>query len=101
MIVSKRKYEPVLPRVKSSDVKPNIIESERKIGQKSVMSIHEFFIDRYDPAHLIDQEIHDMERIIEAIAEGDNSMGQLFAEALSVDGAAALLVSVYMPFLHG
>ena len=54
------------------------------------MSIHEFFIDRYEPAHLVDQAIHDMKGIGYASAEGDNEMGQLFVADLLVDGAAAL-----------
>ena len=67
-----------------------MIELDRKISYKSVMSIRELFIDRYEPAHLVDQVIHDMEVIRDTSAEGSNGMGQLFAAALSVDGAAAL-----------
>ena len=96
----KRKDDPVIPRGKSSDVKPKIIELERKIGHKSVMYIRELFIDRYEPAHLVDQAIHDMEIIEDESAEGANGIGQLFAVALSVDGSAMIWVSVYMPFIH-
>ena len=53
LIVRKRKDDPVLPRGKSSDVKPKIIELDRKIGHKSVMSIRELSIDRDEPAHLL------------------------------------------------
>ena len=63
---------------------------DRKIGHKSVMSISKLFIDRYEPDYLVDQAIHDMEIIGDAIFEGANGIGQLFAMALSVDGAAAL-----------
>ena len=90
LIVRKRKDDPVLPRGKSSDVKPKMIELNRKIGHKSVMSIREFFIDRDETAHLVDQVIHYMEGIGHASAEGANGMGQLFAAALSVDGSSAL-----------
>ena len=64
------------------------------------MSILEFFIDIYDLSHLVDQVIRDMEGIGDTSAEGDNRMGQLFTEALLVYGSTALLVSVYMNFLH-
>ena len=88
-IVRKRKYDPVLPRGNSSDVKPKMIELDRNIGHNSVMYIHEFFIDRDDPAHLVDQEIRYMEGIVSAIDEGANEMVQLFVAYLSADGAAA------------
>ena len=58
--------------------------------KKSVMSIHEFFIDRYEPAHLLHQVIHDMEGIGDASDKGDNGMGQLFMTALLVHGVHAL-----------
>ena len=90
MIARKRKDDPSLPKGNSSDVKPKMVELDRKIGHKSVMSIHEFFIDRYEPAHIVDQVIHDMEVIGDTSAEGANNMGQLFTAALSVDGSAAL-----------
>ena len=86
----KRKDDPVLPRGESIDVKPKMIELDRKIGHKSVMSIRELFIDRYEPAHLVDQVIHDMEVIGDASAEGSNGMGQLFAVDFLVDGSAEL-----------
>ena len=54
------------------------------------MSIHEFFIDRDAPAHLVYQVIHDMEGIGDASAEGANGMGQLFVADLLVDGSSAL-----------
>ena len=65
------------------------------------MSIHEFLMDRYDPAHLVDQKIHDMEVIVDASAEGGNGMDHIFVAALSVNGAATLLVLVFMCFLLG
>ena len=46
--------DPVIPIGKSSGVKLTLIEFYRKIGHKSVMSIREFFIDRDEPAHLVD-----------------------------------------------
>ena len=52
-IARKRKDDPVLPRGKSSDVKNKTIELYRKIGHNSVMSIRKFFIDRDEPAHLV------------------------------------------------
>ena len=66
-----------------------MIELYRNIGNKSVMSIHEFFINIDEPAHLVYQAIHDMEGIGHASAEGDNGMGQLFTVAFSVNGAVA------------
>ena len=53
------------------------------------MSIRKIFIVRDEPAHLVDQAIHDMEIIGDASTEGVNDMYQLFATALLVDGAAA------------
>ena len=85
LIVSKKKDDPVLPRGKSSDFKLKMIELDRNIGHKSVMSIHELFIDRDDPAHLVDHVIHDMKVIGDASAEGENGMVRLFASSLSVD----------------
>ena len=67
-----------------------MIELYRKISHNSVMSICEFFIDRHEPAHLVDQVIRYMEGIGDTSAEGGNRMGQLFAAAFSVDGSAAL-----------
>ena len=90
MIVSSIKDDPGIPRVKSSDVKPKMTELDRKIGHKSVMSICEFFIDRYDPDHLVDQSIHDMEGIGDAIAEEADGMDQLLLAALLVGGSATL-----------
>ena len=77
-----------------------MIELDRKIGHNSVMSIHEFFIDRDEPSHSVYQVIHDMEGIGDTSSDGDNRIGQLFAAALSVNGSAALSVSVYMIFPH-
>ena len=90
LIVGKRKDDPVLPRGKSSDVKPKMIELDRNIGHKIVMSIRELFIGRDEPVHLVYQVIHDMDGIGDGSAEGPNGMGQLFTAALSVDGSAAL-----------
>ena len=101
LIARKRKDNPVLPKGKSSDVKPEMIELDRKIGHNSVMYIREFFIDRYDPAHLVDQMIHDMKGIGDTSGEGANGMGQLFPADLSVDGSAAIWALVYMHFIHG
>ena len=78
-----------------------MIELDRNIGHNSVMSIREFFIDRDEPARLVDQVIHDMEVIGYTSAEGANGMCQLFAAVFFIDGSAALSVSVYMNFLHG
>ena len=88
--MKKRKDEPALPRGKSSDVKPKIIELERKIGHKNLMSIREFFIDRDEPAHLVDQVIHLIEGIGDEIFDGANGMDWLFVADLLVDGAAVL-----------
>ena len=88
--MSNRIDEPVLPRCKSSDVKPKMIELDRKIVHNSVIYIRELFIDRYEPAHIVDQVIHDMEVIGDASAEEDNGMGKLFAAAFSVDGPDVL-----------
>ena len=54
------------------------------------MSIHELFIDRDEPAHLVDQVVHDMEGIGDTSAEEDNRMGQLFVADFLVDGSAVL-----------
>ena len=89
-IVRKRKDDPVLPRGKSSDVKPKMIELDRKIGHNSVISIRELFIDRDEPSHLVDQVIRFMEVIGDTSADVANRMVRLFAVALSVDGSAAL-----------
>ena len=86
----KKKYYPVLPRGNSSDVKPKMIELDRKIGHNSVMSIREFFIDRDDPAHLVYQVIHETEGLGYTSAEGANRMGQFFTADLLVNGSAAL-----------
>ena len=90
VIVRNIKDDPVLPRSKSSYVKPKMIELDRKIVHNSVMYIHEFFIDRDEPAHLVDQVIHDMEVIGDTSAEGANGMGQLLVAAFLVDGSATL-----------
>ena len=78
-----------------------MIELARKIGHNSIMPIREFFIDIDEPAHLVDQVIHGMEGIGDTRAEGANRMGQLLTASFSVDGYAALWVSVYMTFMHG
>ena len=82
LIVRKRKYDPVLPRGKSSDVKPKMIELDRNIGNKRVMSVRKLFIDRDDPDHLLDQVIRYMELIGYTSSEGANGMDQLFTVAL-------------------
>ena len=90
MIVRRKKYDPDIPRGNSSDVKLKTIELDRKISHKSVMSIHEFFMDRDETDHLVDQAIHDMEGIGDARDEEDNGMDQLFTSDFSVHGAAVL-----------
>ena len=70
LIVRKRKDDPATPRAKSSDFKEKIIELDRNIGHKRVMSICEFFIDKDEPSHLADQAIHDMEGIGDTSTEG-------------------------------
>ena len=85
-----RKDEPDIPRGNSSDIKPKIIELDRKIGHKSFMSIFKFFIVRDEPAHLVDQAIHDMEGIGDASSEGANGMDQLFSANFLVYGAVTL-----------
>ena len=52
--MSNIKDDPYLPRSKSSDDKPKMIELYKKIGHKSVMSIRKLFIDRDGPAHIVD-----------------------------------------------
>ena len=79
-----------MPRGKSSDVKPKIIELDKNIGHKIVMSISGLFIDIYEPAHIVDQEISDTEGTGYTSAEGGDGMGQLLVADISVDGAAAL-----------
>ena len=86
----KRKDDPVLPRGKSIDVKPKIIELYRKIGHNSVVSIRKFFIDRDEPTHIVYQVIYDKEGIGGASSEGANGVGQLFEADFLVDGYAAL-----------
>ena len=90
LIVRKIKDDTVLPRCNSSDVKPKMIELEINIGHKSAISIREIFIYRDEPAHLVDQVIHDMEGIGDASSEGANGMGQLFVCAFLVDGSSAI-----------
>ena len=90
LIVRKINYDPVLQRGKSSDVKPKMIELDRNIGHNSVMSIREFFIDKDDPSHLVEQVIHYMEVIVDTSAEGGNGMDQLLMAYLLVDGSDAL-----------
>ena len=51
LIVMKRKDDHVIPVGKSSDVKPKIVELDRKIGHSGVMSICELLIYRYEPDH--------------------------------------------------
>ena len=54
------------------------------------MSICEFFIDRYDTDHLVDQAVHYMEGIGDASYEGDNGMDKFFWGDLLVGGAVTL-----------
>ena len=90
MTARNRKDEPVLPRGKSSDVKPKITELDRKIGHNSFIYIHDLFIDRDEPYHLVYQLIRDMERIGDTSAEGGSRTGQFFAADFSINGSAAL-----------
>ena len=99
--MSNIKDDPDTQRGKSSDVKPKMIELDRKIGNKSVMSIWKLFIDRYELSHLVDQTIHEMEGIGDASSEEASGMDQFFAAALLVDVAVTLWVSVDICFLHG
>ena len=86
----RKKDYPALPRGNSSDVKPNIIEVDMKIGHKCVMAISSFFMDRDDLDHLVNQMIYDMEGIGDSGAKGYNGMDKVFVVALSVDGSATL-----------
>ena len=78
-----------------------MIELDREIGHKSVMSIRKLFMDRDEIDHQVDQAVHDMEGIGYTSSEGANGLDQLFTTALLVYGAAVLWVSVYIRFLHG
>ena len=44
LIVRSKKDDPALPRGDSSDVKPNIIDLDMKIGHKRGMAISRFFM---------------------------------------------------------
>ena len=90
MTTRNREDGPALLRGKSSDIKTKMIELDRKIGHKSVMSICGLFIDRDEPALLVNQSVHDMEGIGDASADGTNVIYQLFIVALSLDVAATL-----------
>ena len=72
------KYDSDLQRGKSSDYKPKMVGLYRKIGHKSVMSIHYFFMDIYDLTHLLDQAIHGMEGIGESSSKGDTLSHSIF-----------------------
>ena len=61
-----------------------MIELDRNIGHNSVISIRELFIDRYEPAYLVDQVIHVMELTGDTIAEGANGMYQPRFECHSI-----------------
>ena len=88
--MGKKNDDPVSPKSMSSDVKVKTIELDRKIGHNSVMSIREFLIDIYDPDHLLDQVIHDMENIGDTVSDGANQIGLLFVVDLLVNGSTAL-----------
>ena len=75
-----------------------MIELDRNIGHNSVMSICGLLIDRYEPSHIVDHVIHEMEGIGDTSDEGSNRMGQLFMADFSVYGYSVLLESVYMIF---
>ena len=72
-----------------------MIELDRKISHKSVMSIRKLFMDKDEPDHLVDQVIHEMEGIGGASAEEVNGMDQLFSAAFCRWGRRALSVSLY------
>ena len=61
----------------------------RLVTKLSCLSV-DYPFDRDDPAHLVDQAIHDMEGIGDASNQGSNGTDQLFGAALPVDGDAAL-----------
>ena len=65
------------------------------------MYIRELYIDRYEPVHLVEQTIIDMEVIRGASDEGFNGMYQFLATTVSINGDIALWVSFYMCFIHG
>ena len=90
LIVRNRKDDTVLTRGNLNGVKPEMIELDRKISHNSGMSIIEFFIDRDERSHLVDQVIPDIEGIGDTSVEGANRMGQLFTAALSVNGYAVI-----------
>ena len=72
MIVRRGKYEPAIPRGKSSSVKHKIIELDRKFGSQKCHVYSQSFVDRGELAHLVDQAIHDMEGIGYESDEGEN-----------------------------
>ena len=54
-------------------------------------------MDRYEPAHLVDQAIHDMELIGDTSAEEANGMDQLFTEVFFGQWSRRVLnVSIYV-----
>ena len=53
LILRRIKDDPDLIRGQLGGVKPKIIELDRKIGHKNVMSICKFFMDRGEPSHLV------------------------------------------------
>ena len=55
-----------------------MIKLDRNTSHKNVMYIREFFIDRDEPAHLVDQVIHLIEGIGDEIVDGANGMDWLF-----------------------
>ena len=67
-----------------------MIELDRNIDHKSVISICKFFVDIDEPDHLVEQVIHDMEGIGYSSADGDNGMDQFSTAALSLYGDVAL-----------
>ena len=54
------------------------------------MYIRELYIDRYEPVHLVEQTIIDMEVIRGASDEGFNGMYQFLATTVSVNGDITL-----------
>ena len=53
-IVRRINYDPDLTRGKSSDVKTKLVELDRKVGHKNVISIRKLSMDRGEMAHLVD-----------------------------------------------
>ena len=53
-------------------------ELDRTVSHKSVMSIRKFTMDIDEISHLVYQDIHGMEVIVDTSDEGDNEMNNFF-----------------------